>query len=239
VVDAALAGVAGSDRRLQCGNRDAGVHRSADRVADHLARPGVEDRRQVDETARDRDIGEVRHPELVRAVGDKILGQVGIDRPSVVAVGRDHVSPPPLRLQAMLAHEAAQLLAVHHHALVAQRRPDRGDDGRGDPVESPEPKGRKAPKVARQIGAPRSSDPIMRRPCADREGKRVTYGNGMRREKQLDPTSPNQRGLLAALRQHAARHYSSANSSASLSITEGRCTITGVSAASTRIVDDA
>src|SRR5208282_4924996 len=35
------------DRRLQRGNRGAGVHRPADRVADHLARPGVEDRRQV------------------------------------------------------------------------------------------------------------------------------------------------------------------------------------------------
>ena len=37
----------------------------------------------------------------------------------------------------------------------------------------------------------------MRRPCADREEKRVTRGKGMRGEKQLDPDNPNQRGLLA------------------------------------------
>ena len=37
----------------------------------------------------------------------------------------------------------------------------------------------------------------MRRPRADREEKRVTHGNDMRREEQLDLTNPNQRGLLA------------------------------------------
>jgi hypothetical protein len=57
MMDAALAGVAASDRCLQRGNRDAGFHRAADRVADHLARPGVEDRRQMNEAARDGDVG--------------------------------------------------------------------------------------------------------------------------------------------------------------------------------------
>ena len=37
----------------------------------------------------------------------------------------------------------------------------------------------------------------MRRPCADREEKRVTYGNDLRQEEQLDPDNPNQRGLSA------------------------------------------
>jgi hypothetical protein len=36
----------------------------------------------------------------------------------------------------------------------------------------------------------------MRRPRADREEKRVTYGNGLRREEQLDPGNPNRRRLL-------------------------------------------
>ena len=35
----------------------------------------------------------------------------------------------------------------------------------------------------------------MRRPCADREEKRVTYGKDWRREEQLDPGNPNQRKL--------------------------------------------
>jgi hypothetical protein len=40
-------------------------------------------------------------------------------------------------------------------------------------------------------------DPIMRPPRADREEKRVTQGNGVRhkKEEQLDPYKPNQRGL--------------------------------------------
>lgn len=38
----------------------------------------------------------------------------------------------------------------------------------------------------------------MRRPYADREEKRVTYGNGLRHEEdeQLDANNPNQRGIL-------------------------------------------
>jgi hypothetical protein len=43
-------------------------------------------------------------------------------------------------------------------------RRSRGDDGRGDLAESPEPKGSDAPKVARQIETLRPPDPIMRRP---------------------------------------------------------------------------
>jgi len=39
----------------------------------------------------------------------------------------------------------------------------------------------------------------MRRPCADREEKRVTYGNGLRHEEQLDRDNPNQRRLSAGL----------------------------------------
>jgi hypothetical protein len=39
-----------------------------------------------------------------------------------------------------------------------------------------------APKVAGQIETPRPPDPIMRRPCADREEKRVTYGRDTRQK---------------------------------------------------------
>jgi hypothetical protein len=77
----------------------------------------------------------------------------------------------------------------------AEPRRSRGDDERGDLVESPELKGSNARKVAKQIETPRSPDPIVRRPCTDREEKRVTLGNGLRREEQLDPHTPNQRGL--------------------------------------------
>jgi len=56
--------------------------------------------------------------------------------------------------------------------------------------------GSNAPKVARQIETPRLPDPIMRRPCADREEKRVIHGKRHEAEEQLDPDNPNQRGLL-------------------------------------------
>jgi hypothetical protein len=54
--------------------------------------------------------------------------------------------------------------------------------------------------AVKQIGTPRSPDPIVRRPHADREEKRETHGreDSRRMEKnteQLDPTNPNQRSL--------------------------------------------
>ena len=57
-----------------------------------------------------------------------------------------------------------------------------------------------ARKVVRQIETPRSPDPIMRRPCADREEKRVTRGSDISgqdsEQEQLDLNDPNQRSLL-------------------------------------------
>ena len=57
----------------------------------------------------------------------------------------------------------------------------------------------KARKVVKQIETPRSPDPIMRRPCADREEKRVTRGSeasDQGDQEQLDLNDPNQRRLL-------------------------------------------
>ena len=55
----------------------------------------------------------------------------------------------------------------------------------------------KARKVVKQIETPRPPDPIMRRPCADREEKRVTRGSDRIRtraeQEQLDLNDPNQR----------------------------------------------
>lgn len=58
----------------------------------------------------------------------------------------------------------------------------------------------KARKVVRQIETSCSPDPIMRRPCADREEKRGPAGatdpDRMTDQEQLDRNYPNQRGLL-------------------------------------------
>jgi hypothetical protein len=67
---------------LQGRDGDAGIHGAADRIAHDLARPGIQDGSQVDEAARDGHVGQVGDPELVRAIGNDILGQVGIDRPA-------------------------------------------------------------------------------------------------------------------------------------------------------------
>jgi hypothetical protein len=61
-----------------------------------------------------------------------------------------------------------------------------------------------------QIETSRLPDPIMRRPCADREEKRVTRGSAhpARKQEQLDLDGPNQRGLLADSRRlHAELGY--------------------------------
>src|SRR5690349_8216554 len=79
----------------------------------------------------------------------------------------------------------------------AEPRRSRGDDGRGDLAECPEPKSSNALKVAGQIGTPRSFSPHhAAAKSADREEKRVTYGNDWRHEEQLDTRHPNQRGHL-------------------------------------------
>ena len=60
-----------------------------------------------------------------------------------------------------------------------------------------------ARKVVGQIETPCSPDPIMRRPCADREEKRVTRGSDMiqtrTNQKQLDLADPNQRRALRTI----------------------------------------
>ena len=57
----------------------------------------------------------------------------------------------------------------------------------------------KARKVVGQAETPRSPDPSMRRPCADREEKRGPTGTTnpemMTEQEQLDHDDPNQRGL--------------------------------------------
>jgi hypothetical protein len=49
-------------------------------------------------------------------------------------------------------------------------------------------------QVAGQIETPRPPDPILRRPRADREEKRVTHGRDMRNEEQLAAGDLHQKG---------------------------------------------
>ena len=78
-----------------------------------------------------------------------------------------------------------------------------GDDGKTISLRTPSLRA-KACKVVRQIETSCSPDPIMRRPCADREEKRGPAGatdpERMTDQQQLDRNHPNQRRLLERLR---------------------------------------
>jgi len=66
MMDAALGRPPRRNGRLERGQREPGVDPVPDRVTDNAPRPGVEDGRETDEPDGDRDVGDVRDPELVR-----------------------------------------------------------------------------------------------------------------------------------------------------------------------------
>jgi hypothetical protein len=72
----------------------------------------------------------------------------------------------------------------------ADPRRSRGDDGRGDLVESPEPDGSDASKSRDRLRRLALLIPSCGGHRANRGEKRVIYGNGLQREKQLDPNNP-------------------------------------------------
>ena len=95
------------DSRVQRGHGQPGVDGAADRVADHAARPSVEDHCQIDEAHGDGDVGEVGHPKLVGAVDGELLGAVGEDRLVVIAVGGSGEPSARPRLEIVLTASGA------------------------------------------------------------------------------------------------------------------------------------
>src|SRR5262245_21234949 len=90
------------------------------RIANHTARPGVEDRGEIHEASCDRNVGDVGHPELVRPRRRDLLGQVWEYRPIMTAVGGDHVAPRRLHGKAMLLHKPHDLLVIDDDPVLAQ-----------------------------------------------------------------------------------------------------------------------
>jgi len=124
VVHAARRRSTSTERSLEGRQRQARVDRAADRIPDHPARPGIEDGSQIDEACRDRDVGDVGDPELVRSVDHHASGPVRENRAIVIAVGGGDEPPATPRLQVVRAHEPAHPLAVDDDPLVAQRGAD-------------------------------------------------------------------------------------------------------------------
>jgi hypothetical protein len=66
----------------------------------------------------DRDIGDIRHPELVRAVDDSIAGEVWEEYRGRCRSW--HKPPTALGLQVVLAHQAADLPGIDDHPSVTE-----------------------------------------------------------------------------------------------------------------------
>jgi len=84
------------------------------------AGPGVHDHGQIGEARLDGDTGDVRNPELVGCMDLEVHGDVREYRAVVVAVGGGDEAAPALRLQAALAHDAADLLGVDDQPAVTE-----------------------------------------------------------------------------------------------------------------------
>ena len=93
MVDAVLRRLPAGDCSSERGERQASVDAGADGVADHTARPGIENGRQIDEARGDGDIRDVGNPELVGAGRHNVFRQVRKDRAVVIAVGGGHKTP--------------------------------------------------------------------------------------------------------------------------------------------------
>ena len=66
VVNAAFRWPPCSDSRFERRNGKAGIDRAADRIANNAARPGIEDCRQIDESRRNGDVGNIRDSPSLR-----------------------------------------------------------------------------------------------------------------------------------------------------------------------------
>lgn len=97
MVKAARRGFAPVNGGLECGQRQPSVYGSADGIAYHAPRPGIENDGNIDEATGDGDVGDVCHPELVRAVRDDLGGKIGEDRLIVIAVRRRYEAAAGLR----------------------------------------------------------------------------------------------------------------------------------------------
>ena len=120
MMEAAKRWLSAVDGSSQGRDLHARIDRPADGIAEDQARPGVQNDGGIDEAGRQRDIGDIADPELVRTGRSDIPREVREDRAVMIAVGGGNEAPPDPRLQIMLPHQAADLLMVHDNALLAQ-----------------------------------------------------------------------------------------------------------------------
>src|SRR5262245_28612011 len=77
-MDAAGRWTARGDRCFECGRSKTGVDAPADGIAHDAARPGVEDRGEIDEAGSGCDEGDIGDPELVGVNGHRSFPECGL-----------------------------------------------------------------------------------------------------------------------------------------------------------------
>jgi len=117
VVNAAARWLSGLDRGSQSRQGKPCIDLPTERIANHSARPGVQNHCQVDEAGRDANVRDIADPELIGAAWAEATGKVGEDRPVVVAVRGAHELAQGSHLKAILAHQSCDRLMIDDHAL--------------------------------------------------------------------------------------------------------------------------
>ena len=120
MMDAAARWLSGLDRGSQCRQSESRIDLPTERIANHPARPGVQNHRQVDEAGRDADVRDIADPELIGAGWAEATGKVGKDRTIVVAVRGAHELAQGSHLEAVLAHQSRDRLVIDDHSLGAE-----------------------------------------------------------------------------------------------------------------------
>src|SRR3990172_2721081 len=106
-------------RRVERGEYQLGAQMGFHRPADHLARPYIEHHCEIQEAGPGRDVGDIRHPQLIGTVGlelaiDQVTGH-GVGR---VADRRAHEALWHHAAQARGAHEARHALLADEDAMI-------------------------------------------------------------------------------------------------------------------------
>src|SRR5208337_2616352 len=120
VVNAAARWLSGLDRGSQSRQGKPRIDLPTERIANHSARPGVQNHCQVDEAGRDANVRDIADPELIGAAWAEATGKVGEDRPVVVAVRGAHELAQGSHLKAILAQQSRGKSA--HSASMRSRR---------------------------------------------------------------------------------------------------------------------
>lgn len=110
---------------FQCIENEVGLHRAADAPANDASGEHVNDEGHVEPALPGRDVGEIRHPKLVRPLGLELpIDPVQWARRFAVADRRAHHLAAHHAAQALPPHQSLDRASRHRHALTHELPPD-------------------------------------------------------------------------------------------------------------------